>query len=61
MSGAAPLPLARAVPLAIGERLAEALPDARLVVVEDAGHRPQEEVPQRVLERLQRFMVALDG
>ena len=48
----------RIVPLAIGERLANALPDAQLVVVEDAGHLPQEETPARVLEILEGF---LDG
>jgi pimeloyl-ACP methyl ester carboxylesterase len=33
------------IPVAIGERFAEVLPHARLVVYTDAGHIPMEEVP----------------
>jgi alpha-beta hydrolase superfamily lysophospholipase len=42
----------------MGERLARALPDAELAVIEGAGHLPQEETPEQVIEALQGF---LDG
>jgi len=44
------------VPLWVGERLAKALPTARLEVLPECGHMPQEEAAQDSLERLQRFL-----
>jgi pimeloyl-ACP methyl ester carboxylesterase len=48
----------RIVPLTMGERLTRALPDAELAVIEHAGHLPQEETPEQVVEVLGGF---LDG
>jgi pimeloyl-ACP methyl ester carboxylesterase len=47
-------------PLAAGECLARALPDARLVVIDDAGHGPQEETPVAVVAALAGFLDELD-
>ncbi len=44
------------VPLPIGERLHRAIATSRLVVVDDAGHLPHEETPERVSEELSRFL-----
>lgn len=46
----------RVVPLWVGERLASALPQARLEVLAECGHMPQEEVPEASLDRFLRFM-----
>jgi 2-hydroxy-6-oxonona-2,4-dienedioate hydrolase len=37
-------------------RIAFAIPDARLEIIEDCGHYPQEERPERVIEALARFL-----
>lgn len=42
----------RVVPLAYAERLRDALPAARLTLVETCGHVPQVECPERFAERL---------
>lgn len=44
------------VPLAVGERLVRALPNAELAVIDDAGHLPQEETPERLVEVLKGFL-----
>ena len=44
------------VPLAVGERLSNALPRSRLEVVEACGHIPQEERPRASLERVRAFL-----
>jgi pimeloyl-ACP methyl ester carboxylesterase len=44
------------VPLAIGERLAKELPDARLVVLERCGHLPSEEMPRESLAVVMGFL-----
>ena len=44
------------VPLAVGQRLARELPDARLEVVETCGHVPQEEEPALTSGLMQRFL-----
>jgi len=44
------------VPLWIGERGAELLPDATLQVLPDCGHMPQEECPGESLELVIRFV-----
>jgi pimeloyl-ACP methyl ester carboxylesterase len=46
----------RVVPLSIGERLAEDLPRARLVVLERCGHLPAEERPGESYAALERFL-----
>jgi pimeloyl-ACP methyl ester carboxylesterase len=53
----------RLVPLSAGERLARAMPDARLVVVDDAGHGPHEETPAAVVAAVAGFLdeLGLDG
>lgn len=44
------------VPLEIGRRLEGTLPDARLVILEDCGHVPQEEKPRESLEVVRAFL-----
>jgi pimeloyl-ACP methyl ester carboxylesterase len=44
------------VPLWVGERLAAALPDARLEVLDECGHLPAEERPEDSLLALERFV-----
>jgi len=46
----------RVVPLSVGQRLHEELPDTRLVVLEDCGHIPTEEKPMESLEALLNFL-----
>jgi pimeloyl-ACP methyl ester carboxylesterase len=43
------------------ERLAQALPEGRLVRIPRCGHFPQEECPDAVAEPLLRFLGQLDG
>lgn len=51
----------RAVPLAVGERLARDLPDATLVVLERCGHLPAEELPDESVAVLQAFLDRTSG
>jgi len=44
------------VPLAIGERLHEDLPNSKMVVLNDVGHAIQEEKPSVLLPYLQQFL-----
>lgn len=46
----------RLLPPALGERFARDIPGARLVVLEDLGHMPQEEDPGRTLAEVRRFL-----
>ena len=46
------------VPLSTGARLARTLPHASLVVIERAGHLPQEETPSEVIRALTDFIGA---
>jgi len=46
----------RVVPLWVGERLADKLPDAKLQVLENCGHMPAEELPKESWEALQAFL-----
>jgi len=46
------------VPLAIGERLHENLPNSELIIFSDVGHAVQEEDPSRLLPHLQQFLDA---
>jgi len=48
----------RVVPLSVGESLAEALPRGRLVVLEECGHLPAEELPVESLKALEDFLDA---
>jgi pimeloyl-ACP methyl ester carboxylesterase len=45
----------RVVPISVGERLADELPDARLVVFEAIGHVPIEEIPAEVVAEIRDF------
>lgn len=49
------------VPLATGTRLGELLPDARLRILEDCGHLPQEERPEASLEVVLEFLRSIEG
>jgi pimeloyl-ACP methyl ester carboxylesterase len=51
----------RAVPLAVGERLAGDLPDATLVVLDACGHLPAEELPDESAAVLQAFLDRTSG
>ena len=46
----------RVVPLWVGERLADQLPDANLEVLENCGHMPAEELPEESWEVLRKFL-----
>ena len=46
----------RVVPLSVGEKLSEALPQATLEVLEDCGHLPAEELPKESLMIVERFL-----
>ncbi|WP_363184449.1 alpha/beta hydrolase [uncultured Thiocystis sp.] len=51
----------RAVKLEESQRLARELPGARLVVIPDCGHLPQEEAPAAFLAAVQGFLRRLDA
>jgi len=44
------------VPLWVGERLSRDLPDARLEILDECGHMPQEEHPRNSLEKVLAFL-----
>lgn len=46
----------RLIPLAAGQRFAQDIPGARLVVLEGLGHMPQQEDPLRSVAQVQRFL-----
>ena len=46
----------RVVPLSIGERLLEELPNSTLEVMEECGHLPPEEVPKDSLKIVESFL-----
>ena len=46
------------VPLAVGKRLHENLPNSKLIVLSDVGHAAQEEKPSLVLPHLLQFLDA---
>jgi pimeloyl-ACP methyl ester carboxylesterase len=46
------------IPLAMGERLKQAFQNARLVVIENAGHQVQEETPEPVRQAINGFLTA---
>ena len=49
----------RIVPLESVQRLVAALPDARLVVLEDSGHSAPEEEPETVVKAIRGFAARL--
>ena len=51
----------RIVPPAHGTAYAEALPDARFVIIEDGGHLPQLETPAKVRDLVVEFAVLTDA
>lgn len=51
----------RLVPIADGERLLRAVPHARMQVIEQCGHCPQLEQPDRFLTAVEPFLRALNG
>lgn len=46
----------RVVPLRVGHKLEADLPDARLVILDDCGHLPAEELPDESLAGLEEFL-----
>ena len=46
----------RVIPLSIGEMLDDDIPDSRLVLLEQAGHVPQEEKPEETIEAIAKFL-----
>jgi len=46
------------IPLSIGERLRQAIPNSRLVIVENAGHQVHEESPAEVRKAIDAFLIA---
>lgn len=49
----------RIVPTADSLRLAEELPNARLAVIQNAGHVPHEEKPEEFLQAVEAFLIAI--
>jgi len=48
----------KVIPLVIGEMLDEALPDSKLIVIEQTAHIPQEETPEAVIPLVLEFLQA---
>ncbi|MEK6282878.1 MAG: alpha/beta hydrolase [Acidobacteriota bacterium] len=46
----------KVVPLKIGKMLAEAIPDAKLVVLPGIGHAPHEEAPEKTIPHILEFL-----
>ena len=46
----------KVVPLDIGKRLHQALPNSRLAIIEKSGHIPQEETPDKTLSEISQFL-----
>lgn len=44
------------IPLAAGRRMNSLIKDSKLLVIEECGHLPQEEMPERVVEEIARFI-----
>lgn len=51
----------RVIPLAIGRMLNEAIPDSRLVILDEAGHVPQEEKPDETIAAILKFLKDLNS
>jgi pimeloyl-ACP methyl ester carboxylesterase len=52
--------LDRLVPLSVGRRYGELIPDSRVVVIEKGGHVPQEERPEAVLQVIEDWLRRLE-
>lgn len=50
--------LDKVIPLVIGEMLDEAIPDSKLVTIDNSGHIPQEETPEAVVPLVLDFLRA---
>jgi pimeloyl-ACP methyl ester carboxylesterase len=48
------------IPLAAGRKMSSLIKDSKLVVIENCGHLPQEEMPARVVEEMTRFSAGPD-
>ena len=46
----------KVIPLSIGEKLDRAIPDSRLVIIEQVGHVPQEEKADETIAHITRFL-----
>jgi pimeloyl-ACP methyl ester carboxylesterase len=44
------------IPLDIGKKLAESMPNSKLVVIPNCGHAPQEECPGKAIEAMEHFL-----
>jgi pimeloyl-ACP methyl ester carboxylesterase len=44
------------IPLAAGRKMKSLIKDSKLVVIEKCGHLPQEEMPERVVDEITRFI-----
>lgn len=44
------------IPVSVGERLHQAIPDSQLFVIDDSGHSPAEEQPQVLLPLVESFL-----
>lgn len=44
------------IPVSVGKRLHQAIPDSRLFVIDDSGHSPAEEQPQVLLPLVESFL-----
>jgi pimeloyl-ACP methyl ester carboxylesterase len=49
------------IPLAAGHKLNDLIKDSKLVTIERCGHVPQEELPERVVAELSRFVADSQG
>jgi pimeloyl-ACP methyl ester carboxylesterase len=46
------------IPLAAGRKLNSLIKDSQLVIFDNCGHLPQEEMPERVVDEIMRFLAA---
>ncbi|MDQ6651540.1 MAG: alpha/beta hydrolase, partial [Acidobacteriota bacterium] len=46
------------IPLAVGRKMNSLIKDSKLVIIENCGHVPQEEMPERVSEEITKFIRA---
>jgi len=48
------------IPVSVGHRLHQQFPNSELVIFEDAGHVPMEEIPQATAYETRKFLLSLD-
>ena len=46
----------KVIPLAIGEKLKQDIPDSKMVIIDEAGHVPQEEKPEETIAAIVKFL-----